>query len=272
MDTIRINNLEIFGNHGVFPEEKTLGQKFLVSATLYTNLREAGKSDQLDKSIHYGLVCQNITKWFQEKTYDMLEKVAETLCEKLLLEYERLEKVHLEIKKPWAPIGLPLDYVSVSMERKWNKAFLALGSNLGNREEYLNLAVEMFRQRQDVKVIAVAPYIQTEPYGENAKYEFLNSCMEVDTLMTSDELLAFCQEVEQKGERVRTIHWGPRTLDLDILFFNDEIISTKTLCIPHIEIEKREFVLEPMCAIAPYFRHPISQKTMFQLLQELKGK
>lgn len=272
MDKIRIQDLEVYGKHGVFPEEKKLGQKFLISVTLYTDLREAGKTDQLDKSIHYGLVCQKITQWFLEETYDMLEKIAETLCKKLLLEYHRLQKVQLEIKKPWAPIGLPLDYVSISIERKWNKVFLALGSNLGNREEYLDLAVSMFRGRQDVRVVAVAPYIQTEPYGENAKYEFLNSCMEIDTLMTSEELLAFCQEIEQKGERVRMVHWGPRTLDLDILFYNDEIISTKNLCVPHTEIEKREFVLEPMCSIAPYFRHPISKKTMLELLQQLQEK
>lgn len=270
MDEIRIQNLEVFAHHGVFPEENILGQKFMISATLYTETREAGKTDNLDTSIHYGLVSQDMKTWMEQNVCNMIERVAEELCEMLLLKYERLKTVELEVKKPWAPVLLPLEYVSVKIRRGWNRAFLAMGSNLGDREQYLDLAVSEFQSRKDVRIKNIAPYMATEPYGENAKYEFLNSCMEIETLMNPKELLTFCHQVEQKGQRERKIHWGPRTLDLDILFFNEEILSTKDLIIPHTEIEKRTFVLEPMCEIAPYFRHPISKKTMTQLLEELK--
>ena len=269
MDKIKIQGLEIFAHHGVFSEENVLGQKFVISATLFVDTRKVGKTDCLEESIHYGLVSQDIKSWVEENTYQMIEKVAEEICERLLLKYEKLRAIELEVKKPWAPVLLPLDFVSVTIYRKWNHAFIALGSNLGDRKQYLDMAVEQLRERADIKVIDVAPYLETKPYGEYAKYEFLNSCVEIETLLTPEELLKVCNDIEEKGQRERKIHWGPTTLDLDILFYNEEIISTKQLIIPHPEIEKRKFVLQPMCDIAPYFRHPIHKKTMKQLLEDI---
>lgn len=269
MDEITIQNLEVFAHHGVLPEEHVLGQKFIICTTLYTETRRAGKQDDLKQSIHYGVVSQDIKQWMETHTCQLIECVAEELCEMLLLKYEALKAIELEVKKPWAPVLLPLEYVSVKIKRGWNRVFLALGSNLGDRKQYLDLAVTSCKQRSDMRVKQVATYIETEPYGEYAKYPFLNSCIELETLMTAEELLQFCHEIEQKANREREIHWGPRTLDLDILLFNDEIICTNQLIIPHKEMEKRTFVLEPMCEIAPYVRHPISKKTMEQLLEEV---
>ena len=269
MDQICIENLEIFAHHGVFPEENVLGQKFIVSAILETDTRKAGKTDDLEQSIHYGLVSEDIKKILEENTYQLLERIAEVVCEELLKKYKLLKGITLEIKKPWAPLLLPVESVSVKIHRQWNQVFLGLGSNLGDRKQYLDLAVERFKERDDTRVTKVAEYRATEPYGEYAKYEFLNSCMEIETLLTPEELLELCNKIEQEGERERTVHWGPRTLDIDILFYNEEIIGTPELIIPHPEIEKRGFVLGPMCEIAPYYRHTISKKTMKQLLEEL---
>ena len=101
MDKITIKNLEIFANHGVFPEENVLGQKFVVSAVLYTDIREAGKSDDLTKSIHYGEVSHQIKSYVENHTFQLLERVAEGLARELLLSVPRLEGIKLEIKKPW---------------------------------------------------------------------------------------------------------------------------------------------------------------------------
>ena len=141
MDKINIKNLEVFANHGVFPEENKLGQKFVVSATLFTETREAGLRDDLTKSIHYGEVSQFITKFLQEHTYMLIETVAEQLAKALLLETGNLEGVRLEIQKPWAPVGLPLETVSVEIERGWHTAYLALGSSMGDKKAYLDQAV-----------------------------------------------------------------------------------------------------------------------------------
>ena len=103
-DEIRIEDLEVFANHGVFPEENTLGQKFVVSAVLFTDTRKAGKTDDLKASIHYGEVSAFVTEFLQRNTYQLLERAAEELAEALLLEWDRIERVSLEIKKPWAPV------------------------------------------------------------------------------------------------------------------------------------------------------------------------
>ena len=103
-DKIKIQNLEVFANHGVFPEENVLGQKFVVSAVLYTDTRKAGQTDELTASIHYGEVSAFIDRYLKEHTFQLLEKVAESLAEELLLQTKGLQKIRLEIKKPWAPV------------------------------------------------------------------------------------------------------------------------------------------------------------------------
>ena len=116
LDKIKIENLEIFANHGVFQEENKLGQKFLVSATLYTDTRRAGRTDELTASIHYGEVSQFIDSYMKCHTFQLIERVAESLAEELLVNIPLLQKVRIEVKKPWAPIGLPLETVSVEVE------------------------------------------------------------------------------------------------------------------------------------------------------------
>lgn len=142
MDKIKIRGLEIWAKHGVFPEENVLGQKFVISADLYTNTRSAGKSDDLTQSIHYGEVCQFMKTFMEEHTYQLIETVAEKLAEELLLVFEHLQGIRLEIAKPWAPVGLPLDTVSVEISRFWHRAYLALGSNLGDKEAYLRQGIQ----------------------------------------------------------------------------------------------------------------------------------
>lgn len=268
-DEIRIENLEIFANHGVFPEETTLGQKFLISLTMYTNTRKAGKSDNLDESINYGEVSAFITKYTKEHPCKLIEAAAETLAEALLLRYPLLKGLTLELKKPWAPVGLPLETVSVKISRFWHTAYIALGSNMGDKKAYLDQAIKSLNETPECKVEKVSSYLVTEPYGGVEQDDFLNACLILKTFMAPQELLDRLHEIEQAANRERIIRWGPRTLDLDILMYDDEIIETDTLIIPHIEMELRDFVLRPLCEIAPNKRHPISKITMTQLLTNL---
>lgn len=270
MDEIHIKNLEVFAKHGVFEEENRLGQKFIIDVTLYTDTRLAGQTDDLAKSIHYGEVAAFITEYMQVHVFQLIETVAEQLAQTLLLQVERLQKVHLEIKKPWAPVGFPLETVSVSITRGWHDAYIALGSNMGDREGYLNMAVEALGKHSLIEVKKISSYIETKPYGGVEQDDFLNAVLQVHTLLTPHELLDVLQEIEKRANRVRVIHWGPRTLDLDLLFYDEEIIGDERLVLPHPEIEKRDFVLIPMAELAPWKRHPISKKTMAQLLSELQ--
>ena len=272
MDHIKIQNLEVYGNHGVFPEEKTLGQKFLVSADLYTDVRQAGMTDDLSKSIHYGQVCRQIYSFMKENSYHLIEAAAEHLARRLLLTWERLSLVRLEIKKPWAPIGLPLDTVSVEITRGWHQAYIGLGSNLGDKKGYLDKGIKRMEQEETIRVEKVSSYLETAPYGEVKQDNFLNGGVRIRTLKTPGELLCFLQDVEKEAGRERTLRWGPRTLDLDLWFYDDQIIDTEDLTVPHPDLQNRDFVLRPMMELAPYYRHPVFGKTIRQLWEEYEMK
>lgn len=272
MDRIKIQNLEVFGHHGVFSEETKLGQKFLVNATMYTNTRTAGYSDDLEKSINYGEVCHFITGYMQNHTFKLIEAVAEHMAQAMLMEYPLLQKLDLEIRKPWAPIGLPLENVSVEISRGWHTAYIALGSNMGDKEKYLNEAVEKLQQTSDCQVLKVSDFLVTAPYGGVEQDDFLNGALALKTLLTPQELLERLHEIEQEAHRERLIHWGPRTLDLDILLYDDLVLDTPDLIIPHVEMHLRDFVLIPLTQIAPWKRHPILGLTVSQMLADLQAK
>lgn len=270
-DEIHIENLEFFANHGVFPEETKLGQKFVVSLALYTDSRRAGHRDELEYSVDYGAVSHFVTEFMRTHTYKLIEAAAEHLAEELLMKFPLLKGVEVELKKPWAPIGLPVEYASVKICRFWHRAYLGLGSNMGDKKAYLDEAIEKLDHSRGCSVEKVSSYLVTEPYGGVEQDDFLNACLVLRTLLSPEELLERMHEIEQEAHRERIIHWGPRTLDLDILLYDDLVMETKDLIIPHIEMHKREFVLKPLCEIAPNRRHPIYKKTVAQMLLELEG-
>ena len=270
MDKIKIEELEVFAKHGVFPEENVLGQKFLVSAVLYTDTRKAGQTDDLTASIHYGEISQFIDRFMKEHTFRLLERAAERLAEELLLHTPLLKRIELEIKKPWAPVGLPLKTVSVEIDRSWHTAYIALGSNMGDREKYITDAVEALGALKGCVVEKCSSFIETPPYGVTDQDDFLNGCLKLRTLFYPKELLRELNRIEMEAGRERIVHWGPRTLDLDIIFYDDLVCQEEDLCIPHVEMHKRTFVLQPLHEIAPYKRHPVYGQTVREMLEALE--
>ena len=269
MDQIMIKNLMIFANHGVYEAEAVLGQKFLVSATLETDIRRPGRTDSLDQTINYGEVCKEITSFLTQNRFQLIEACAQQLADHLLETYPLISGIELEIQKPWAPVGLPLDTVAVRIRRSRVRAFIALGSNMGDREGYLNFAVEELRKVKGLSIEKVSSFIETKPYGYTDQDLFLNGAVMVTTTLSPEELLDECQRIEQEADRVRLIHWGPRTLDLDILFYGQEILATERLNVPHPDMACRDFVLKPMAELAPWWLHPVTHRTMAQMLAAL---
>lgn len=270
MDEIRIRGLRVFAHHGVYPEETRLGQTFVVNATLFLSTRRGGLADRLEDTVNYGEVCQFLTDFLQAHTWKLLEAAAEHTCRALLLRYPLLwGGAELELEKPSAPIPLPFDAVSVRISRRWHRTFLGLGSNLGDKKAYLDGAVEGLRQNPDIRVKAVSAYLTTKPYGGVEQADFLNAAAELETLLPPEEMLEELHRLEQAAGRERLIHWGPRTLDLDILFYDDLVQDDAALTIPHPDLQNRRFVLQPMTEIAPCFVHPVLGKTMRQLLDDL---
>jgi 2-amino-4-hydroxy-6-hydroxymethyldihydropteridine diphosphokinase len=148
-----------------------------------------------------------------------------------------------------------------------HNCFLLLGSNLGNRLVYLRLAIEKIAVEVG-EILQISPVFETEPWHFEAEANFLNCAIEVFTLKTPVEILKCTQEIEQQLGRQRSFLPGyhSREIDIDILFFDEEVLVQENLEIPHPRIAERRFALEPLCCIAPQKVHPVFKKTVSQLL------
>lgn len=269
MDQIKIDGLSFFAHHGVFDFETRNGQRFEVSVVLECDTRTAGKTDDLNCSTSYADVAQWLVQYLTEHTFLLLEAAAEHACEELLKRFPRIRGVELELKKPEAPIALEFESVSVRIRREWHRAYVALGSNLGDKEAYLRMALDGLNQ-EDTRVVATSDFLVTEPYGGVEQDDFLNAVCGVETLRTPEELLDLLHTLEGQAKRERTVRWGPRTLDLDILLYDNIVMYTDALTIPHMDMQNRAFVLRPLAQIAPYAMHPVLGKSVLQLWRELE--
>ena len=126
-----------------------------------------------------------------------------------------------------------------------SRAFLSLGSNMGDRGGYLRFALKSLTEHEEIQPIRGSSIYETDPWGLVEQDKYLNACLEVETSLSPDELLSLCQEIEASADRTRDVRWGPRTLDIDILLYDDLIIDTPRLTIPHPRMKQRLFVLVP---------------------------
>ncbi|MGC4378629.1 2-amino-4-hydroxy-6-hydroxymethyldihydropteridine diphosphokinase [Fictibacillus sp. Mic-4] len=153
-----------------------------------------------------------------------------------------------------------------------NTVYLSLGSNLGDREGYLRQAIEFLNDDSSISVESVSSIYETDPVGYIDQPPFLNMVIKLQTSYSATRLLALIQTIEHRLKRKREIHWGPRTVDLDILLYNSESITTKTLRIPHPRMTERAFVMIPLREIAPDVTLPGWQFSLDQILSELQDK
>jgi 2-amino-4-hydroxy-6-hydroxymethyldihydropteridine diphosphokinase len=134
------------------------------------------------------------------------------------------------------------------------RAYLGIGSNLGDRLAHLQLAVDQLADADGVEVVDVSPVYETDPVGGPDQPDFLNAVVAVDTTRTAHELLGLAQSIEAAAARVRTVHWGPRTLDVDVLLVGDERVDDPDLVVPHPRMAERAFVLVPLADLDPAWR------------------
>jgi len=151
-------------------------------------------------------------------------------------------------------------------------AYLGLGSNVGDREEYIEQAIFLLSKTPGIKMRKKSANYETEPEGNSDQPQFLNAAIEVQTMLDPYKLLSVLHETENALGRERDVEWGPRTIDLDILLYDNQIVSDDKLQIPHPLLHERLFVLKPLSEIAPKAIHPALEKTIIDIYEERKNE
>ena len=150
-------------------------------------------------------------------------------------------------------------------------AYIAIGSNLGDKEKNLRRALLLLTQ-QGVEVVRVSSFLSTEPYGVTDQPQFLNAVACVRTSLAPLALLNVLLATELAMGRVRLRHWGERNIDLDLLLYEDVVLDLPRLHLPHPDMQNRDFVLLPLAEIAPELKHPMLQKTIYELKENLMSR
>lgn len=263
---IEIKRLKIFACHGCHAEEKVNPQPFVFTIQMET---DGAKTDEIQSTVSYSDVMKFVLAYTKEHCFNLIETLSDSLAREILMKFSLVKEVTVRVEKPEAPVPLDFETVAVTSKRKWNTAYIAFGSNLGERKEILDGAMREL-SCGEIRVEKISSYLETEPYGGVATLPFLNGAAKISTFLSPEELLDVLQAVEKKFGRTREVHWGNRTLDLDLLLYEDYILETERLTVPHGEMAKRRFVLEPLCEISPNAYHPVLRKIASEILGELE--
>lgn len=255
-DQIRISELRAMAVVGALPHEREAAQPLQIDLVLDVDLHDAGRSDELGETVHYGLVADQVSALVTESKDVLLERLATRIADEVLT-FGRVEAVEVELTKLRPPIAVDAATTSVRIRRTiadrehspptTHRAFIALGSNLGDRESYLRLAVAGLSP-----IVAQSQVYETDPVGgPDDQGAYLNMVVELETTLDPFALLRRCQRIEGEAMRQRIVHWGPRTLDVDIVLYDDVVIQSPELVVPHPRFAERRFVLTPLSEIAP---------------------
>jgi len=255
IDRIELAGIRAVGTIGLLPEERVRAQPFEIDLVIEVDVREAGRTDDLEYSVDYGVAIELATKVIENEPTLLLERVATRITEEVL-GLARVEAVEVVVRKLRPPV--PQDIASTGVRvrrtqadlrtrpRETTTAYVALGSNLGDRRDHLRHGV-----RSLPGVSAVSHLYETEPVGGPEQGAYLNLVVELATDLYPWELLDRCLAIEAGAGRERSVRWGARTLDLDVLLWGDARIESERLTVPHPRMWERRFVLAPLNDLAP---------------------
>ncbi|MFZ8917444.1 MAG: 2-amino-4-hydroxy-6-hydroxymethyldihydropteridine diphosphokinase [Ilumatobacteraceae bacterium] len=254
-DHVLINDLRFESIIGVLDQERLAPQPLRVDVDMEIDLHDAGSSDDLEQTVHYGEVAVALANLARDTQYLLLERLAQHMAE-VVLSFPLVRAVELTLTKLQPPIPEQIDSTAVRIRRvraevsstTRHRAIVALGSNLGRREAHLRFAVE----RLGESVVAQSQVFETDPVGgPDDQGAYLNMVVVLETELDPYALLRWLHRIEADAGRERVVHWGPRTLDLDLLFFDDVVITGGNLAVPHPRYAERRFVLAPLSEVAP---------------------
>jgi len=265
IDRITLTGLTVRGRHGVFEHERRDGQDFVVDAVLHLDTRQAAAGDDLTATVHYGELAAALAAVVRGRPVDLIETLAARLVAVCLAD-PRVAAADVTVHKPAAPIPEEFTDVAVTVHRTGEEVrvplhapppdggapvVLALGSNLGDGAPTLGSAVAALAATPGLTVTAVSPVVRTEPVGGPEQPPYLNAVVLGVTALAPLELLAACVRVEQAHGRTRSVRWGPRTLDVDVVDYAGVVSRAAELTLPHPRAAQRAFVLAPWLAVDP---------------------
>lgn len=244
-DRIEVRGLRVRGRHGVLDAERRDGQEFLIDAVLAVDTRPAAASDDLSLTVDYGGLSERLAAIVAGEPVNLIETLAERLAQACLAE-PAVRQAEITVHKPNAPITLPFADVLVTICRERPvRVVIALGSNLGDRLRELQGAVDALAATPGLAITAVSPVYETAPVGGPGQPDYLNAVVVAETSRSAADLLGRAHAIEAAAQRIRAERWGPRTLDVDIIAYGEEVSGDPVLTLPHPRARERAFVLAP---------------------------
>jgi dihydroneopterin aldolase/2-amino-4-hydroxy-6-hydroxymethyldihydropteridine diphosphokinase len=250
-DRIEVRGIRGFGHHGVLPHEQQFGQEFTVDVAIDADFDAAAATDDLAHTVDYGQVVTLVHARITGEPFELIETLADRIAADVAA-LPGVQSVTVSVHKPHAPMPVGVSDVIVTRHRRApSRVVLGLGSNLGDRLAELQTAVDALVSA-GVRVDAVSPVMRTAPVGGPAgQDDFFNVVAVGATELNPFELLRVCQRIEEAAERDRSVRWGPRPIDVDILDFGGRQLDEPDLVLPHPRAAGRAFVLLPWSLVGP---------------------
>ncbi|KAI8147624.1 Dihydropteroate synthase-like protein [Fennellomyces sp. T-0311] len=296
-DIVFVKDLRLSTIIGVNPWEREEKQVVVVNLTVFPSMLLA--KDESSKSYHLRTLVRTLTRYIESSGYKTVEAFAVALA-RIAIEKCHVNKIRVRIEKPSAILFADASGIEVTRDRAWLKqvleqekaankvfahhnvvvgkevpapytqtAYIALGSNVGDRAKNIYTALDLLESECQSVVLDTSFLYETPPMYFTEQPAFLNAACKIATCLEPHQLLERLKHVEASLGRQASFRNAPRPVDLDILFYNDLVMESETLSIPHIAIQEREFVLWPLCDIAKDMEHPKLYKTCGQLLSQL---
>ena len=252
IDRVFVTNLCLHGRHGVFPEEARLGQKFYLDIVCDFDSEACIRDDDYRSAVNYATLCEIAASVSAGGPYKLIETLADRIAGAVLQRFPQVTQAIVRVRKPSAPIPFALDDVGVEIRRARRvEVALSLGSNVGDKSAHIRAAIARIDGEPGVRVTKVSHLYRTPPWGKTDQDWFVNAAVVAETSLTPHALLARMKSLELQIGRTPGVRWGPRLIDIDILYYDDRELRTETLTLPHPEMFARGFVMIPLAEIAP---------------------
>jgi 2-amino-4-hydroxy-6-hydroxymethyldihydropteridine diphosphokinase len=272
-DQIQIQDLLLRAIIGINDEERRNRQDVLINVTLHADTRAAGRSDAITDAVNYRTLTKRIIALVEGSSFYLVEKLAAEIAA-LCLDDPRVEQADVRVEKPGAlrfarSVGVEIHRTRADLEPCAHRVFVSLGSNI-HPEHNLQAAVQ--RLASHFRLHAVSPVYETAPVGKTDQPNFMNAAALIETDLDAAALKPALQAIEQELGRVRTQDKNaPRTIDLDISLFDEQVLDVGPRHIPDPDVLKYAHVAQPLADLAPQLRHPETGQTLEEIAHGLTG-